>query len=64
MELLHSAVRAYHTMLNNFLNNAETDVIYLDYAKVFDIPASAVLEGYVQEQSSRVNNQVYLPFAL
>ena len=33
---LTQLLKHYDKILNNYLNNAETDVIYLDYAKAFD----------------------------
>ena len=33
---LTQLLKHYDTILNNYLNNTETDVIYLDYAKAFD----------------------------
>ena len=33
---LTQLLKHYDTILNNYLNNAETDVIYLDFAKAFD----------------------------
>ena len=33
---LTQLLKHYDNVLNNYLNNAETDVIYLDYAKAFD----------------------------